>query len=116
LRLRLRRIRFQVGKLKLKLLQDRAALRGLPELRVAQFCNRELQLLDQQRVGLRFVLSRCSTRLRDNRALLRSGQRFALRRDGSARSRKRGRERIGPAWHAGDAGTTAPAARAQSAI
>jgi hypothetical protein len=55
LRLRLRRIRFQVGKLKLKLLQDRAALRGLPELRVAQFCNRELQLLDQQRVGLRFV-------------------------------------------------------------
>jgi len=52
LRLRLRRIRFQVSEFKLKLLQDGATLRGLPELRVAQLRDRELQLLDQQRVGL----------------------------------------------------------------
>jgi hypothetical protein len=50
LRLRLRRICFEIGELKLKLLQDRAALCGLPELRVAQLRDRELQLLDQQRV------------------------------------------------------------------
>jgi hypothetical protein len=50
LRLRLRRIRLQVGKLKLKLLQDVAAFRGLSELLVAQLGDRELQLLDQQRM------------------------------------------------------------------
>jgi len=114
LRLRLRRIGFEIGELKLKLLQDRAAFRGLPELRMAQLGDRELQLLDQQRVGLCFVLRRRSARLRCLRTLLRSSQRFALRRDGSARSRKRGRERIGSAWHAGDADTTPPAARAKS--
>src|SRR5262249_61151300 len=50
LRLCLRRILFQVSELKFKLLQDRTAFRGLPKLRVAQLCDRELQLLDQQRV------------------------------------------------------------------
>jgi len=84
LRLRLRRIGFEIGELKLKLLQDRAAF------------------------------SAAAARLRCLRTLLRSSQRFALRRDGSARSRKRGRERIGSAWHAGDADTTPPAARAKS--
>src|SRR5215831_520366 len=44
-------------------------------------------------------------------ALLRRSQRFALRRDGSERSRKRGRKRIGSTWHAGDADTTPPAMR-----
>src|SRR5258706_156267 len=91
--LRLCRILFQVSELKLKLLQDGAALRRLPELCVAQLCDRELQLLDLQRVGLCFVLRRGSTRFRRDRSPLRGGHRFALRRDGSARSRKRGRER-----------------------
>jgi len=81
--------------LKLKLLQDRASFRGLPELSVAQLCYCELQLLDLQCVGLCFVLSRSSARLCFLRTPLRCGQRLALRRDGSARSRKRGRERIG---------------------
>ena len=45
--------------------------------------------------------ARRSARFRRNYPLLRSGQRFALRRESSARSRKRGRERIGSAWHAG---------------
>jgi hypothetical protein len=100
--------------LKLKLLQDRAAFCGLPELCMAQLRDRELQLLDHERVGLRFVLCRSSARFGCFRTLLRCSQRFALRRNGSACSRKRGRERIGSAWHAGDADTTPPAMPAQS--
>jgi hypothetical protein len=111
----LRCVLFEVGELKLKLLQDRAAFGGLPELLMTQFCNRELQLLDQQRVGLCFAFSRRSARFRCLRALVCSGQRFALRRDRSACSRKRGRKRIGSAWHADDADTTPPAVRAKSA-
>ena len=113
-RLRLRCICLQIGELELKLLQDRTAFRRLTELHVAQLRDCELQLLDMQRAGLRFVLRRRSARFRRNYPLLRSGQRFALRRESSARSRKRGRERIGSAWHAGDAVTTPPAMPAQS--
>lgn len=87
----MRRILLQVGKLKLKLLQDVAAFRGLSELLVAQLGDRELQLLDVQRVGLRFVLRRHGADFRGLRALFRGGQRFALRHNGSARSCKRGR-------------------------
>ena len=96
--LRPRCILFQAGEFKLKLLQDRAALGGLTELHVAQLRDRELQLLNLQRVGLRFVLRRSSACFRCLHALLRSRrQRVALRRDGSARLSKRGRERIGSA-------------------
>ena len=114
LRLRLRRIGFEIGELKLKLLQDRAAFRGLPELHVAQLRDRELQLLNLQRVGLRFVLRRSSARFRRFRAALRSSELLALRREGSARSGKRGGERIGSTVHAGDAATTPPAMPTQS--
>ena len=43
----LRRILFQVGKLQLKLIEQRATLRGLSELLVPQLRDRELELLDQ---------------------------------------------------------------------
>jgi hypothetical protein len=112
--LRPRCILFQAGELKLKLLQDRAALRGLPELHVAQLRDRELQLLDLQRVGPCFVLRRGSARFGLFRAALRSSELLALRRDGSARLSKRGRERIGSAVHTGDVATPPPAMRIQS--
>ncbi|OAF19248.1 hypothetical protein AXW67_38005 [Bradyrhizobium neotropicale] len=46
----------QIGELQLELIQQRSALRGLPELLVPQLLDRELELLDQQcpRLGLRF--------------------------------------------------------------
>ena len=52
----LRRILFQVGKLQLKLIEQRATLRGLSELLVPQLLDRELELLDQQcpRLGFGF--------------------------------------------------------------
>ena len=50
----LRRILFQVGKLQLKLIEQRATLRGLSELFVPQLLDRELELLDQQRPRLGF--------------------------------------------------------------
>ena len=54
----LRRILFQVGKLQLKLIEQRATLRGLSELFVPQLLDRELELLDQQcpRLGFGFAL------------------------------------------------------------
>ena len=48
-RLGLRGVLFQVGELKLELLEQRAALRGLAEPLVPQLGDRELELLDQQR-------------------------------------------------------------------
>jgi hypothetical protein len=50
----LRRILFQVGKLQFELIEQRATLRGLPELFVPQLLDRELELLDQQRPRLGF--------------------------------------------------------------
>jgi hypothetical protein len=50
----LRRILFQVGKLQFKLIEQRATLRGLPELFVPQLLDRELELLDQQGARLGF--------------------------------------------------------------
>ena len=49
---------FQVGELKLKLIEQRAALGGLSELLVPQLPDRVLQLLDQQRAVLRLALRR----------------------------------------------------------
>lgn len=114
LRLCLRRVLFQIGELKLKLFQDCAALRGLSELPLAQLRDRKLQLLDQEGVGLRFVVRRSSAGFGRDRALLSGGQRLALRRNGGARSGKRDRERIGSAWHAGNAATTPSAMPAPS--
>ena len=48
---------FQLGKLQLELLEQRAALRGLPEPLVPQLGDRELELLDQQRAVLRLALA-----------------------------------------------------------
>jgi hypothetical protein len=49
-------ILFQVGKLQFELIEQRATLRGLPELFVPQLLDRELELIDQQRPRLGYVL------------------------------------------------------------
>ena len=64
-RLGLRRILFQLGELQLELIEQRAALRGLPEPLVPQLGDRELQLLDQQRaVAAPRPLPPCAPRAR----------------------------------------------------
>jgi hypothetical protein len=71
--------------LKLKLIEQRAALRGLAEPLVPQLPDRVLELLDQQRAVLRLAL--CCT------------QRLALREDQRMRTRKIDRKRIIDAHH-----------------
>jgi hypothetical protein len=63
---RYRGILFHIGERKLELLENRAPLRGLPKLLVAQLCNGELHLLDQQRAGARFSLGVQASRVSSN--------------------------------------------------
>ena len=71
---------FQVGELKLKLVEQRSTLGGLSELLVPQLLDCVFELLDQQRTVLRLAL-RCN-------------QRRPLRDDERMRTRKIGRKRI----------------------
>jgi hypothetical protein len=57
-RLGLRRILLQIGELKLKLIEQHPAFRGLPEPLVPQLPDRVLELLDQERTVLRLALCR----------------------------------------------------------
>src|SRR3974377_54999 len=57
-RLGLCSILFQIGELKLKLIKQRAALRGLSEPLVPQLPDRVFELLDQQRAILCLALGR----------------------------------------------------------
>ena len=57
----LRSIRFQIGELKLELIKQRAALRGLAEPIVPELPDGELELLDQQRPVLCLALRRRSS-------------------------------------------------------
>ena len=57
-RLGLCNVFFQVGELKLGLIEQRATLRGLCELLVPQLFDRVFELLDQQRAVLRLALRR----------------------------------------------------------
>ena len=86
-RVRLRRIRLQIGELKLELIEQRTTFRGLAEPIVPELPDRELELLDQQRPVLGLALRRRGP-------LLSRTQRLALRDDERMRTRKVGRKRI----------------------
>jgi hypothetical protein len=90
---RLRGVLFHVGERKLELLQQRAALRGWPELLVPQLGDGELHLLDQQRTVAGLGLGVLRLRLGHQ-------QRLALRDDQRVRGREVGRERISARSHA----------------
>jgi hypothetical protein len=83
----LRRIRLQIGQLKLELIEQRTTFRGLPEPIVSQLPDRELELLDQQRPVLCLALRRRGSQFSRT-------QRLALRDDERMRARKVGRKRI----------------------
>ena len=82
----------EIGQLQLELLERRAMLRGLTELRMPQLGNGELQLLDHQRTILRLTLRRGGLRLCRK-------QRLALRENDRVGSFQIGRERISRAVH-----------------
>jgi hypothetical protein len=86
-RLGLRRIRFQIGKLKLELIEQRTALAGLAEPIVLKLPDRELELLDQQRTVLRLALRRRGPQLGRTECL-------ALRKDEGMGTRQVRRQRI----------------------
>ena len=91
-RLGLRGVFLQLGKRQFELLEDRAALRGLPELLASQLGDRVLELLDQQRAVLGLALGRAGARLRRQ-------QRLVLGDDHRVRGSKLGRQRINGKGH-----------------
>ena len=88
----LRGVFLQLGKRQFELLEDRAALRGLPELLAPQFGDRVLELLDQQRAVLGLAFRRAGARLRRQ-------QRLVLGDDHRVRRGKIGWQRINGKRH-----------------
>ena len=86
-RVRLRRIRLQIGQLQLELVEQRTTFRGLAEPIVSELPDRELELLDQQRPVLRLALRHRGSHFSRTRGL-------ALGNDERMRARKIGRKRI----------------------
>ena len=92
-RFRLRGIFFHLRQRQLELFQDRAPLRGLPKLIVAQLGDGIFELLDEQRPVLRLALGSAGTRFRGE-------QRLACRNDHRVRAGEIGRKQIGARCHA----------------
>src|SRR5208282_298446 len=86
-RVRLRRIRLQIGELKLELIEQRTTFRGLAEPIVSELPDRELELLNQQREVLCLALRHRGSQFSRTQGL-------ALRDDERMGTRKIDRKRI----------------------
>jgi hypothetical protein len=86
-RIGLRRIRLQIGELKLELIEQDTTFRGLAEPIVSELPDRVLKLLDQQRPVLCLALRRRGSQFSRTQGL-------TLRNDERMGTRKIGRKRI----------------------